>query len=50
MKKNRSVYIKKKKNKIVLFAIPWGDPEGTVLSEISETKSEIPFDFTYMWN
>ena len=26
------------------------DPEGTVLSEVSQTERQILYDFTYLWN
>ena len=38
-----------KKKKIVPFAT-WVDLESIMLSEISQTESQIPYDVTYMWN
>ena len=26
------------------------DPEGTLLSEVSQTERQILYDFTYLWN
>ena len=39
-----------KKNEILLAATVWMYLEGTVLSEISQTERDMPYDFTYMWN
>ena len=38
-----------KKKKILPFAA-WVDLESIMLSEISQTESQIPYDVTYMWN
>ena len=39
-----------KKNEILPSAATWTDPEGTVQSEVSQTKGHMPYDFTSMWN
>ena len=36
------------KNEILPFATTWMEPEGIILSEISQRQ--IPYSFTYMWN
>ena len=45
---NGTHYSAIKKNEILPFATTWMDPEGIILSEISQ--EEIPHDFTHMWN
>ena len=42
-------YSSLKKKEILQFATIWMDLEGTVLSEISQTR-QILHDTTYMWN
>ena len=42
-------YSSLKKKEILPFATIWMDLEGTVLSEISQTR-QILHDTTYMWN
>ena len=37
-----------KKNEILPFATSWMDLEHFMLSEISQTERQIPYDFTYM--
>ena len=32
------------------FAATWMDIELIILSEISQRKRQIPYDFAYMWN
>ena len=39
---------RKKKN--LLFATTWVDPEGIILSEISQREKNIPYNLTYIWN
>ena len=38
------------KNEILPFAKTWMDFEGIILSKISQTEREIPYNFTSMWN
>ena len=40
-----------KRNEILPFVTTWVDPEGIILSEISQAeKGQMLYDFTYMWN
>ena len=39
-----------KKKEILPFVITWMDLEGMMLSEISQTKVQILYDLTYMWD
>ena len=39
-----------KKNKIMPFATTCMDLEFIILSEISQKKRQMPYDFAYMWN
>ena len=39
-----------KGKEILPFATPWMDLEGIMLSGISQTKREIPYDLNNMWN
>ena len=39
-----------KNNEILLFAATWMDLESIMLSEISQTERQMPYDFTCMWN
>jgi len=39
-----------KRNEILLFAMTWMELESIMLSKISESERQIPYDFTYMWN
>ena len=39
-----------KKNEILLFATVWMDLVGIMLGEISQTRKDIPYNFTDMWN
>ena len=39
-----------KKNEIMPFAATWMDLEIIILSEVSQTEKDIPYDITYMWN
>ena len=32
------------------FAATWMDLEIIILSEVSQTEKDIPYDITYMWN
>ena len=56
MDKEEVVYIPNKillsykKNKILPFAMTWMGLESIMLSEISQSKKDKPYDFTYMWN
>ena len=36
------------KNKILLFVTIWVDLKGCLVSEISQTESQLPCDFTYV--
>ena len=38
------------KNETLPFAATWTDPESTMLSEISQRKTQILYDLSYMWN
>ena len=38
-----------KNNEILPFSTIWIDLEGFMLSEISQTEKQIPYDFTYTW-
>ena len=38
-----------KKNEIMPFSATWMDLEISILSEVSQTKTNI-YDFTYIWN
>ena len=38
------------KNEILPFVTTWMDPEGTMLSEISQRERKILYVFTCMWN
>ena len=39
-----------KKNEILPFVTTWIDLEGIMLTEISQTEKDIPYNFTYMWD
>ena len=39
-----------KKNEILTFATTWMKLDGIMLSAISQTKRQILYDITYMWN
>ena len=39
-----------KKNATLPFVTTWMDPEGTVLSEVSQTKKDNTYDLNYIWN
>ena len=39
-----------KKNEIMPSAATWMDLEIVILSEVSQTERQIPYDITYMWN
>ena len=39
-----------KKNKIMPFAATWMELETLILSELSWTEKQIPYDITYIWN
>ena len=39
-----------KKNEIIPFAATWVEVEIVILSEVSQTKREVLYDITYMWN
>ena len=39
-----------KKNEIMPFAATWMDLEMTMLSEVSQTEKQIPYDMSYIWN
>ena len=39
-----------KNNEILPSATTWMDLEGIMLSDISQIESQIPYDFTYLWN
>ena len=39
-----------REKEILPFATPWMDLEGIMLSGISHTKREIPYDLANMWN
>ena len=39
-----------KKNEIMPFAATWMDLEIIILSNISQTEKDIPYNITYMWN
>ena len=39
-----------KKNEIMPFAATWMQLEVIILSEVSQTERQIPYDITYMWN
>ena len=41
---------KERKKERLLFVMAWMDLEGIMLSELSQTEKEIPYDSTYMWN
>ena len=43
-------YYSSKKNEIMPFAATRMDLEIIILSEISQTEKEIPYDITYTWN
>ena len=43
-------YLAIKKNEILPFATTWLDPEDIMLSEISQSERQIPYDFTHVWN
>ena len=38
------------KKKILAFVTVWVDQDNIVPSEISQSESQIPYDFTYMWH
>ena len=42
-------YSAMKKNEILPFATTWMDLEGIMLSEVSQTETNM-YDITYMWN
>ena len=37
-----------KKKEILTFSTTWMDPDGTMLSEISQTERKITYDLSYM--
>ena len=37
-------------NEIIPFAATWMDLELIILSEISQRKRQLTYDFAYMWN
>ena len=39
-----------KKNEILPIGATWMEREGIMLSEISQSEKDIPYDFTYIWN
>ena len=39
-----------KKNEILSIMTMWMDLEDIMLSEMSDTERQIPYDFTYMWS
>ena len=39
-----------KKNKILPFATAWIDLKGKMLRENFVRETQMPYDFTYMWN
>ena len=39
-----------KKSEILPFAMMWMELECIMLSEISQSERQIPYDFTNMWN
>ena len=38
------------KNEIIPFAATWMDLEIIIVSEVSQTESQISYDIAYMWN
>ena len=42
-------YLAIKKKEIMPFAATWMDLEIIILSEVSQTDRETPYDITYMW-
>ena len=43
------IYSAIKRNEIMSFMTTWKDPEGIMLSEISQRKTTL-YDLAYMWN
>ena len=41
---------KKKKKETLPFVMAWMDLENIMLSEISQSERQVPYDFTHMWN
>ena len=39
-----------KKKEILPFTTEWTDLKSNMLSEISQSEKETPYDFTHMWN
>ena len=39
-----------KKNEFLLFVMTWMEFEGIMLSEISQTERQIPYDLIYIWS
>ena len=39
-----------KENEIMPFAAIWMDLDSVILSEVSQTQGEIPYDVPFMWN
>lgn len=39
-----------KKKEIVSFVTTWINPEGIMLTKISQTERQIPYGNTFMWN
>ena len=39
-----------KKEENFTFVTAWMDLESIMLSEISQSERQLPYDFTYMWN
>ena len=42
------ILLSQKKNEIMPFAATWMDLEIIILSEVSPTKRQIPYDITYV--
>ena len=39
-----------RKDEYLPFTSPWMEPEGIMLSEISQAEKELSYGFTHMWN
>ena len=43
-------YAAERKKELIPFATAWMELESIMLSEISQTVKDIPYDLTYKWN
>ena len=43
-------YLAVNKKEVLPFVAVWIDMKDIILSEISQSGKQIPYDFTHMWN